>query len=88
MPHMVYGNHPPPVWYCLFLDTCSGCKFKVKETKTKGKQLFIPHVRWGKQNTEGKKTESERRVSAFKPTRTERVLFSERRKFLRRLTWP
>lgn len=88
MPHVVYGNHPPPVRYCLFSGTCSGGKFKLKETKTKGKQLFIPRVCWGKQNTEGKKTDSEKRVSAFKPTRTEKVLFSERRKFLRRLTWP
>lgn len=46
-------------WYFLFSSTCLVCKFKAKDTNTKGKQLFTVHVWQGKQNAESNKTESE-----------------------------
>lgn len=57
-----------------------------QKTNTKGKQPIYSRCVLGNVNGEGKKTESERRASVFKPPLTEKLLFTERRKFLQRLT--
>ena len=43
-------NNSSPVWYRLFSDTRLGCKFKVKDANTKGKQLL--HVCAGESRME------------------------------------
>lgn len=66
MPLVVCDNNSPAVQYHFFSDICLGCKFKVRETNTRRKELLA--VCTG----EGNKPESGRHISAFKPILTER----------------